>query len=231
MNSNVINDMPNSGAMIIHRGPAPFIKADIPSSCLIFVKASTMPLYSTPASSALICSLVLMTSAGVDEAPASTPAIVPARSTRAMEVSPCSSASFSLLIANEVKKTTEKGTSRRRVAAVPLYIPFSPSSCTTARSGLGFWDCCASTCILIFTSSIGLVQMTWQKPAVAPLTACDTKEMFPLLSVSIFLMPSLIDSFKAFSGNTPMRLGAMPLYNVRMPCVRATVVKVWIIPR
>lgn len=60
---NIINSLP----------PAPFQKARGPSSCRIFQKQSTRPLYVVCPARAATCNLVLMTSAGVTREAAGMP--------------------------------------------------------------------------------------------------------------------------------------------------------------
>lgn len=112
----------------------------------------------------------------------------------------------------------EYGISRARVMPAPWYKPLIPSCRTTPIVlSLCSGGCSICICILILTISIGLVAVTWQKPARAPLSASKAGEMEPSSLANRSRNMSFTVSLMAFSGATPVTFAPSPLYRPRAP--------------
>mmetsp|Transcript_2046 Transcript_2046/g.6489 ORF Transcript_2046/g.6489 Transcript_2046/m.6489 type:complete len:212 (-) Transcript_2046:1607-2242(-) len=126
----------------------------------------------------------------------------------------------------------EKGMSRMRQAAVPLYSPRTPSSRTMAAADLraaavpsGSTSPCI--CMRIFTISRGFVNITWAAPALPPANTSSGNSMSPVPRSKAERSASLTVSLTAFSGATPTSCGSRPRYSARTPSFAMTVRKQW----
>lgn len=101
---------------------APFQKALGPSIRMTLTAQSAIPLYVACPCLAITCNLVLITSAGVNNPAAGTPAMKPAVKSWAGPTWPLSSANANFICAYTGKYIAENGISRRKHADAPCTI-------------------------------------------------------------------------------------------------------------